>query len=88
MNWVQSNIRFGLTRQGGGWRIKVPNGNPKDQVREREGGHDGDRIYSGRGSQERYLPNRVMTKRDGSNMVKAWRNHSKRIKRLMSTRYR
>ena len=88
LNRGQRNIRFGLTRQGGGWRIKVPNGNPKGQVREREGGHDGDRKYSGRGSQERDLPSRVMTRRDGFEMVKVRRDRSRRIKGFKDTSYR
>ena len=69
-----------MTRRGSGWRIKVPDRYAQSQVREREGGHDGDRKYSGRGSQERDLPSRVMTKRDGFEMVKARRNRSRRVK--------
>ena len=71
MNRCQSKIGFGVTRWGSGWRVKVPDGYAQGQVRESEGGHDGDRKYSGRGSQERYLPNREMTRRDGSEMVEA-----------------
>ena len=74
MNRCQSHVRFGVTRGSGGWGIKVPNRNAQGQVREREGGHDGDRIYSRRGSYERDLPSREMTRRDSSKMVKARRN--------------
>ena len=74
MNWCQSYVGFWVTWRGGGWRIKVPDRYAQGQVREREGGHDRDIIYSGRGSQERYLPSREMTRRDGSEMVKAWGN--------------
>ena len=55
LNRCQSHVGFGVTRRGSGWRVKVPDGYTQGQVREREGGHDGDRIDSGRGSQERYL---------------------------------
>ena len=85
MNQGQSKVRFRLAWRGSGWRIKVPDGNPNGQVRKREGGHDRDRKNSGRGSQERYLPSRVMTRRDGSKMVKAWGNRSRRIKRFRDT---
>ena len=85
LNRCQRHVRFGVTRGGGGWGVKVPNRNTQGQVRERKGGHDGDRIYSGRGSQERYLPSREMTRRDGSEMVKAWGNQSRRIKGFRDT---
>ena len=80
MNWCQSKVRFGVTRRGRGWRVKVPDRYTQGQVREREGGHDGDRIESGRGSQERYLTSGIMTRRDGSEMIKAWGNRSRGIK--------
>ena len=85
MNWCQSQVRFGVTGRGSDWRVNVPDGYTKGQVREREGGHDGDRKYSGRGSQERYLPSRVMTRRDSSKVVKAGGNHSRRIKGFRNT---
>ena len=85
MNQCQSHVRFGVTRGSGGWRIKVPNRNAQGQVREREGGHDGDRIYSGRESQEGDLSSRVMTRRYGSEMVKARGNRAWRIKRFGDT---
>ena len=50
LNRCQSHVRFGGTRGSGGWGIKVPNRKAQGQVREGEGGHDGDKIYSGRGS--------------------------------------
>ena len=50
MNRCQSKIGFGVTRRGSGWRVKVPDRYTQGQVREREGGQDGDRIYFGRGS--------------------------------------
>ena len=74
-----------MTGWGSGWRVKVPDRYTQGQVGEREGGHDGDRIDSGRGSQERYLTSRVMTRRDGSEMVKAWGNRSRRIKGFRDT---
>ena len=74
LNRCQSKVRFGVTGRGSGWRVNVLDGYAEGQVREREGGQDGDRKYSGRGSQERYLPSRVMTRRDDSEMVKAWGN--------------
>ena len=85
MDRCQSHIGFGVTRRGGGWGIKVPDWNAQGQVRKGEGGHDGDRIYSGRGSQERDLPSRVMTRGDGSEMVKARGNRSRRIKGFRDT---
>ena len=54
--------------------IKGPDRYAQGQVREREGGHDRDHIDSSRGSQERYLTSGIMTRRDGSEMVKAWGN--------------
>ena len=80
MKQCQSKVRFGVTGRGSGWRVNVLDGYAEGQVREREGGHDGDRKYSGTGSQERYLPSRVMTRRDGSKVVKARGNRSRRIK--------
>ena len=71
LNQCQSKVRIGVTGWGSGWRVNLPDGYAQVQVRKREGGHDGDRKYSGRGSQERYLSSRVMTRRDGSEMVKA-----------------
>ena len=50
LNQCQSEIGFGVTRRGSGWRVKVLDGYTQGQVREREGGHDGDRIDSGMGS--------------------------------------
>ena len=50
LNRCQRNIGFGVTRRGSDWRVKVPDGYTQGQVREREGGHDGDQIDSGRGS--------------------------------------
>ena len=47
LNWCQSKIRFGVTRLGSGRRVEVPDGDSQGQVREREGGHDGDRINAG-----------------------------------------
>ena len=72
MNQCQSKVGFGVTRRGSGWRVKVPNGYAQGQVGEREGGHDRDRIDSGRGSKERYLTSEVMTRKDGFKMVEAW----------------
>ena len=74
LNRCQSHIGLGVTRRGGGWGIKVPDRYAQGQVREREGGHDGDRIYSERGSEERDLPSREMTRRDGFKMVEARMN--------------
>ena len=74
MNRGQIHVGFGMTRRGSSRRVEVPDGYDQGQVREREGGHDGDRIDSGRGSQERYLTSRVMTRRDNFDMVKAWGN--------------
>ena len=88
LNRCQSKIGFGVTRMGSGWRVKVPDGYTQGQVREREGGHDGDRIDSGRGSQERYLTSGVMTGRDSSEMVEAWGNRPRRIKGFRDTSYR
>ena len=85
MNQCQSKVRFGLNGRGSGWRVNVLDGYIEGQVREREGGHDGDRKYSGRGSQERYLSSRVMTGRDGSEMVKARGNRARRIKGVRDT---
>ena len=85
MDRCQSHVGFRVTRRGSGWGIKVPDRYAQGQVREREGGHDRDRIYSGRGSQERYLPSREMTRRDGFEMVKAWGNRSRRIKGFRDT---
>ena len=85
MNRCQSKIGFGVTRRGSGWRVKVPDGYTQGQVREREGGHDGDRIDSGRGIQERYLTRGIMTRRDGSEMIKAWGNRSRGINGFRDT---
>ena len=85
MDQCQSHVGFWVTRRGSDWRVKVPDGNTQGRVREREGGHNGDKIYSGRGSQERDLPSKVMTRRDGAKMVKAWGNRSRRIKGFRDT---
>ena len=85
MNWGQSKIRFGLTRWGSGWRFKVPDEYAQGQIGEGEGGHDGNRIDSGRGSKERYLISRVMARRDGSKMVETWWNRPRRIEGHMGT---
>ena len=85
LNRCQSKVGFGVTGWGSGWRVKVPDGYAQGQVREREGGHDGDRIDSGRGNQERYLTSGIMTRRDGSEMVKAWGNRSRGIKGFRDT---
>ena len=69
MNPCQSKVGFGVTRWGSGCRVKVLDGYAQGQVRERKGGHDGNRIDSGRRSKERYLTSRVMARRDGSKMV-------------------
>ena len=74
LNRCQSKVGFGVTGWGSSWRVNVPDGYAQGQVREREGGHDTDRIESGRGSQESYLTSRIMTRRDGFEMVKAWGN--------------
>ena len=76
MNQCQSKVRFGVTGRGSGWRVNVPDRYAEGQVREREGGQDGDRKYFGRGSQERYLPSRVMTRRNRSRRVKGFRDTS------------
>ena len=77
-----------MTRRGSGWRVHVPDGYAEGQVREREGGPDGDRKDSGRGSQERYLPGRVMSRRDGSKVVEARGNRARRIKGFRDTSWR
>ena len=88
MNWCQSKVGFGVTRWGSGWRVKVPDRYTRVQVGEREGGHDGDRIDSGRGSKERYLTCGIMTRRDGSKMVEAWGNQPRRIEGFRDANYR
>ena len=85
MNRCQRKIGFGVTRWGSGWRVKVPDGYAQGQVGEREGGHDGDRIDFGRGSQERYLTSGIMTRRDGSKVVEAWGNRPRRIEGFRDT---
>ena len=74
-----------MTRRGSGWRVKVPDGNAQGQIREREGGHDGNRRDSGRGSKERYLTSGVMARRDSSKMVETWWNRPRRIEGRMGT---
>ena len=88
LNRCQSKVGFGVTGWGSSWRVNVPDGYAQGQVREREGGHEGDRIDSRRGSQERYLTSGIMTSRDGSKMVKAWGNRPRRIQGLMTTNCR
>ena len=88
MNRCQSKVGFGVTRQGSGWRVKVLDGYTQGQVRERKGGHDGNRIDSRKGSKERYLTSGVMARRNGSKMVETWWNRPRRIEGLMGTNYR
>ena len=88
LNRCQSKVGFGVTGWGSGWRVKVPDGYAQGQVREREGGHDGDRIDSWRGSQERYLTNGIMTRRDSFELIEAWGNRPGRIEGFGDTNCR